>query len=111
SCERDALLFFLIPSVSALDNVATALLYRQGSTAPLGARNLAVEQSGRDIVERADGGNEEELLEHEADAFGAQCSNLAVRTTGQVLAVDEHRAGGGAFECPEEMEQRRLSRA
>ena len=53
---------------------------------------------------------EEELLEHEPDAYGPQCGELPVGQVGDVEPGDAYRAAGGSVQGAHDLQQGRLAR-
>ncbi|GII92626.1 hypothetical protein Ssi02_28570 [Sinosporangium siamense] len=77
-----------------------------------GGRTRAVEFAGKhDVLDRAQGGDEVEVLEHIADVPAAQRHAFRGRQGGQLHVLDGHRARGGAVESARDVEQRGLARS
>src|SRR3989475_1444024 len=90
---------------------ADALQGNSGLTPALSAVDAAVEETGGDVVEHAHPIEEEELLEDEAEAGGAEAGELTVAHAAGVDAVDAHAARGGPVERARDVQQRSLPRS
>jgi hypothetical protein len=64
-----------------------------------------------DVLERSQIGNQVELLEDEADFFGANAVEIGGGEIGDVLFVEPDFARGGAVEAADEVHQRRFAGA
>ena len=78
---------------------------------PLACRDPAVQQARRDVVERAEPLQQEELLEHEADGTAAQRGQAPVTERRQVVPGHPHGARRRPVQRTREVEQRRLAGA
>src|SRR5690606_5927946 len=82
-----------------------------GPFAPLAPGYAGVKHAVGHVVERADAHGQVEVLEHEADAPGAQHRQRVVVEPAHVVAVDQHLAAGGAVQGAGDVQQRALARA
>jgi hypothetical protein len=73
-------------------------------------RSRRVDERQHDIFKRAHPGQEIELLEHKADVPVAQARQPLAGQSGNWLAIDHERAGGGCVECAKEIGQGRFAR-
>ena len=78
---------------------------------PLAAGHARVQQAERDVLERRERRQQEELLEHEPDAPGPQRGALALAQRRDVRALDAHDAAARVVERAHDREHRALARA
>ena len=72
--------------------------------------DTGVEETIGDVVEGRDAGRQMEVLEHEADAAGAQRREVAVPERRHIEPVDLDVAGARAIERADDVEHRRFAR-
>ena len=112
--ERDALLLaageFIRVAVGLVGNAQCARS-RSISGATLAGEGAVEHERDRDIIEDAQAGEEVERLKDEAEAAAAEEGEIAIGHAGKIAAADGDRAGGGAINGAEQIEERAFARA
>jgi hypothetical protein len=63
------------------------------------------------VLPRAQHRQQEETLEHKADACQSNAAALPLREARDIAALEHQRSGGGGVNAPEQMQQRRFAAA